>query len=51
MERRYRASTLIENLTVIEGTLQKLTTPRWPEELLGAIDCQKAAQGKQLFEQ
>jgi mono/diheme cytochrome c family protein len=50
-EERYRASTMVDKMTLIEGTLQKLTPPRWPEDLLGPIDCQKAAQGKNLFEQ
>jgi hypothetical protein len=50
-EQRYQASTLIDNLTIIEAALQKLTPPRWPEELLGPIDCAKATQGKALFAQ
>ncbi len=48
-EQRYQASTMIDNLTIIEAALQKLTPPRWPEDLLGPIDCQKAVQGKALF--
>jgi hypothetical protein len=47
---RYRSSTMIDNLTVIEATLQRLQPPKWPEELLGDIDCDKAAAGKKLFE-
>lgn len=46
---RYQASTLIDQLMVIEGALQRLTPPQWPEELLGPIDCQKATAGKTLF--
>lgn len=49
--KRYQSSTMIDNLTVIEGTLQRLEAPKWPEELLGNIDCDKAAAGKKLFEQ
>jgi len=49
-EQRYRSSTMIDNLTVIEASLQKLAPPVWPEELLGAIDCRKAALGKGLFD-
>jgi hypothetical protein len=49
--KRYLASTMLDNLTVIEATLQRLQPPKWPEELLGNIDCNKAAAGKQLFEQ
>ncbi len=46
---RYRSSVRIADLHRIEHTLQKLTPPRWPEELLGAIDQQKAAHGGELF--
>ena len=49
--KRYQSSTMIDNLTVIEGTLQRLRPPKWPEELLGNIDCEKAGAGKKLFEQ
>ena len=48
---RFDSSVNIDNLTTIEHTLQKLTPPRWPENLLGRIDADKAAQGKALFEQ
>ena len=34
---------------VIEELLRKLSPPHWPEELLGKIDREKAAVGKQLF--
>lgn len=49
-EQRFDSSVIIENLNAIEHTLQKLTPPRWPEELLGAIDQPMAARGKVLFE-
>jgi mono/diheme cytochrome c family protein len=49
-EQRFDSSVIIENLNRIEHTLQKLTPPRWPEELLGAIDQPLAARGKVLFE-
>jgi len=50
-EHRFDSSVNIENLGVIEHTLQKLTPPRWPENLLGKIDQEKAARGKALFEE
>jgi hypothetical protein len=33
----------------IEGTLQQLRPPRWPEDILGAVDQEKAARGEVLF--
>ena len=48
---RYRSSVDIAGLTRIEHTLQMLKPPRWPEEILGAIDQEKAARGEKLFEQ
>ena len=47
--KRYQSSTMIENLELIEGTLQRLKPPAWPEELMGNIDCEKAAAGQQLY--
>ncbi|MEZ5521935.1 MAG: di-heme-cytochrome C peroxidase [Dokdonella sp.] len=49
-EQRYVSSVDIPNLDRIEHTLQKLTPPRWPEDLLGPVDGELAARGKQLFE-
>jgi len=49
-EQRYETSVNIANLDRIEHTLQKLTPPRWPENLLGAVDQALAAKGKTLFE-
>ena len=48
---RYRTSISFDNLPRIESTLQTLTPPRWPEDLLGPIDQARAARGRQLFEQ
>ncbi|NQD39068.1 cytochrome c [Permianibacter sp. IMCC34836] len=48
---RFRSSVDIAALQRIEHNLQKLTPPRWPEALLGAIDPVKAAQGEMLFKQ
>ena len=49
-EQRYLSSVNLPNLDRIEHTLQKLTPPRWPENLLGSIDQTLAARGKTLFE-
>ncbi len=47
---RYRSTVDVPGLTRIEHTLQLLRPPRWPEDLLGAIDRNKAAAGGALFE-
>ena len=47
---RYNSSVAFDNLQHIETTLQMLTPPRWPEDLLGKIDQDKAVKGKALFE-
>ena len=49
-EQRYESSASIPNLDKIEHTLQKLTPPHWPENLLGPIDQNLTARGKTLFE-
>ena len=40
----------MKNLEEIEGWLNHLAPPKWPEEAFGKIDRAKAAQGKKLFE-
>jgi mono/diheme cytochrome c family protein len=47
---RFRTSVDIRGLHRIEQTLQQLRPPGWPEQVLGAIDRDKAARGKDLFE-
>jgi mono/diheme cytochrome c family protein len=47
---RYRTSIQFDNLERIEGTLQKLRPPVWPENVLGRIDPQRAHAGQLLFE-
>lgn len=37
------------NLEKIESALRRLAPPKWPEEVLGKIDRQKAVKGKALF--
>jgi mono/diheme cytochrome c family protein len=49
-EQRYVSSVNLPNLDKIEHTLQKLTPPPWPENLLGRVDQGLAARGKTLFE-
>lgn len=50
-DQRFRSSVDIAGLQRIEHTLQLLRPPRWPEELLGAVDQEKAARGQALFQQ
>jgi hypothetical protein len=46
---RFRSSVDIAGLQRIEHTLQMLRPPRWPEEILGPIDHEKARRGEALF--
>ena len=39
----------IRGMQCIETTLRKLKPPKWPEDVLGAVDIQKARTGKALF--
>ena len=48
---QFRTSIQFENLHQIESTLRRLRPPRWPEDLLGAIDQAKAKRGETLFQQ
>ena len=48
---RYRSSVRIADLHRIEHALQTLKAPRWPEDILGAIDRDKAEHGRELFNQ
>ena len=48
---RYRTSISFDNLMRIESTLQTLTPPRWPEDVLGPIDQSRVARGRQLYAQ
>jgi hypothetical protein len=47
---RYRTSVSFDNQVRLEATLQKLTPPRWPEDILGTINRASADRGKVLFE-
>ena len=48
---RYRTSISFDQLVKLEATLQKLTPPAWPEDILPPIDHQKADKGHILFEE
>jgi hypothetical protein len=50
-DQRYRSTAILENLNTIELTLWKLRPAEWNEAVLGRIDRDKAARGKQLFDQ
>jgi len=45
----FESSEAILNLQKIEGLLDRVAPPKWPEEVFGKIDRAKAAQGKKLF--
>jgi hypothetical protein len=47
---RYDTSIHPDRLHEIEGTLAKLKAPRWPENVFGAIDVEKARKGRVLFD-
>jgi len=46
---QFRTSIDFASVHRIETTLQRLTPPRWPEDLLGPIDKEKAGRGEVLF--
>ncbi len=45
----FTSSSEIKNLAEIEGMLNRLAPPKWPEEVFGAIDHDKARAGEALF--
>lgn len=45
----FDSSAQLLNLQQIENQLTRLAPPKWPEEIFGRIDRQKAAAGKALF--
>ena len=47
----FSSNAAIGNLEKIEDMLQRLAPPKWPEEIFGKIDRQKARAGKSLFVQ
>jgi hypothetical protein len=46
----FHSNARLKNLEEIEGWLNRLAPPKWPEEAFGKIDRAKAGQGKKLFE-
>lgn len=47
----FSSSVNVHNLRLIESHLNKLQSPKWPEEILGAIDRQRAERGRLLYSQ
>ena len=45
----FDSNAALGNLQKIENALRRLAPPKWPEEVLGTIDREKAAKGKALF--
>ena len=45
----FQSGAMLANLNKIEHLLDRLAPPKWPEDVLGKIDRQKASQGKALF--
>ena len=45
----FESSTQIANLQAVENLLDRLAPPKWPEEVFGKIDRDKAQAGKALF--
>jgi hypothetical protein len=46
---RFRSSVRIPDLMRIEGTLQQLKPPAWPESVFGPVDRELARNGRELF--
>jgi hypothetical protein len=44
-------SVLMDNVVSIHRSLTKLESPRWPEDLLGKIDMDKAGRGEAIYQQ
>jgi hypothetical protein len=42
---------LMDNVVAIHRSLTKLESPRWPEDLLGRVDLDKARQGEAIYRQ
>jgi cytochrome c5/uncharacterized protein YneF (UPF0154 family) len=49
-DRRFSSESNIDNLVKIEETIEALRPPRWPDQILGAVDPQKVKTGRQLYE-
>lgn len=51
LDERYPSSVRVHDLDRLEQTLKRLQPPRWPEEVLGKVDIEKASLGRALFEE
>jgi hypothetical protein len=49
-DKGFSSTVRLDNLHAMEGLQYKLSAPQWPEELFGAIDRDKAARGKAIFD-
>ncbi len=38
-----------ENISAIQSAIEKLRTPKWPEQIFGSLDSKKMAHGRQLY--
>jgi hypothetical protein len=47
----FQSTVNIQNLFLLEKLLEKLEAPRWPENVLGPIDGEKASRGEALYTQ
>ena len=45
----YESSVKMRNIGAIEHWLSSLRAPRWPEEVLGALDADKIARGRDIY--
>jgi len=45
----FDSGSMLLNLQKIDGLLQRLAPPKWPEDIFGKIDQEKALRGKELF--
>ncbi len=48
---RYASGVRVRDLHRLETTLMQLTPPRWPEDVLGAIDLEQASLGRALYKE
>ena len=49
-EHGWATTARLDHLHAMESLSYRLTPPKWPEDILGAIDTAKAARGKALFD-
>lgn len=49
-DKDYSSTVRVDNLHAMENFQYKLSSPRWPAELLGAIDPARAERGRKIFD-